>query len=83
MNQSENPDENPPSLPKPGITQQATNATFGSGQQAAIGDGNIQNQGNNNWLGNTYIYLGQQTVASDNPAQSQNKWNQLDFTHIQ
>ncbi|MBD2249081.1 hypothetical protein [Nostoc sp. FACHB-888] len=72
MNQSEDSD-NQPSLPEPRITQQANDSRFSGGQQAAIGQGNIQIQGDNNWLGNTYIHLGQQTTASGNSVQSQNK----------
>ncbi|UKP01465.1 NACHT domain-containing protein [Nostoc sp. UHCC 0870] len=76
MNQPKSPDDNQASSPEPGIRQEADNSTFGSGQQAAIGNDNIQNQGNNNWLGNTWnVFFGQQTTTPvGNPARPKNEW---------
>ncbi|ODH00670.1 hypothetical protein A4S05_32335, partial [Nostoc sp. KVJ20] len=48
MNQQQSPGDNQPSSPEPGIRQEADNSTFGSGQQAAIGNDNIQIQYNKN-----------------------------------
>ena len=74
MNQSEDSDDNQPSSPEPGITQQANDSAFDGGQQATIGDSSIQNQGNNNWLGNTWnVFFGQQTTPVGNPARPKNE----------
>ncbi|MBD2254759.1 NACHT domain-containing protein [Nostoc parmelioides] len=75
MNQPKSPDDNQASSPEPGIRQESNNSTFGAGQQAAIGTGNIQNQGNNNWLGNTLnFFFGQQTTTPvGNPARPKNE----------
>lgn len=48
MNQPLLPDDNPPPIPEPGIRQQVENSTLGGGMQAAIGDDNIQIQGDSN-----------------------------------
>jgi energy-coupling factor transporter ATP-binding protein EcfA2 len=47
MNQPLNPEENPSSSYQPSISQQADNSAM-DGMQAAIGDGNIQIQGDSN-----------------------------------
>jgi DNA polymerase III delta prime subunit len=74
MNQPKSSDDNQASSPEPGIRQEADNSTFGSGQQAAIGNDNIQIQGNNNWLGNTLnFFFGQQTTPIGNPARPKNE----------
>jgi DNA polymerase III delta prime subunit len=54
MNQPEPSNKNQAFSPEPEIRQQAENSDMGSGMQAVQGDKNIQNQGNNNWLGNTW-----------------------------
>lgn len=74
MDQPKSPDDNQASSPEPGIRQEANNSTFGGGQQAAIGNDNIQNQGNNNWLGNTWnVFFGQPTTPVGNPARPKNE----------
>ncbi len=76
MNQPPPPDSNPqPPTSKPSIRQQAENSSMGGGMQAAQGNNNIQNQGNNNWLGNTWnIFLGRPSVAPvGNPARPENQ----------
>ncbi|MBC1270549.1 hypothetical protein GNF07_26230, partial [Trichormus variabilis FSR] len=38
------------------------------------GKGNVQNQGNNNWLGNTWnVFFGQPTTPVGNPARQENQ----------
>ncbi|MBD2303222.1 NACHT domain-containing NTPase [Nostoc sp. FACHB-190] len=74
MDQPKSPDDNQASLPETGIRQEANNSTFGGGQQAATGKGNVQNQGNNNWLGNTWnVFFGQPTTPVGNPARQENQ----------
>ncbi|BAZ83630.1 NACHT domain-containing NTPase [Sphaerospermopsis kisseleviana CS-549] len=75
MDQPKSPDDNQASLPETGIGQEVNNSTFGGGQQAAIGNDNIQNQGNNNWLGNTLnFFFGQQTTTPvGNPDRPKNE----------
>ncbi|MBE9053449.1 NACHT domain-containing protein [Nostocales cyanobacterium LEGE 11386] len=74
MNQPKFPDDNQASLHEPGIRQEADNSTFGSGQQAAIGNDNIQIQGDNNWLGNTLnVFFGQQLVPVGNSQREHNQ----------
>ncbi|MBD2565627.1 MULTISPECIES: NACHT domain-containing protein [Nostoc] len=74
MDQPKSPDDNQVSLPETGIRQEANNSTFGGGQQAAIGNDNIQNQGNNNWLGNTLnFFFGQQITPIGNTARPKNE----------
>lgn len=41
---------------QPSIQQQALDSTLGSGQQAAIGNNNIQVQENNNWIINLFSH---------------------------
>jgi energy-coupling factor transporter ATP-binding protein EcfA2 len=53
MNQPLNPEENPSSKDQPSISQQADNSAM-DGMQAAIGDGNIQTQGDNNIVNVTF-----------------------------
>ncbi|MBG1240551.1 NACHT domain-containing protein [Nostoc sp. NZL] len=67
MNQSENSDDNQPSSPEQGIKQQANNSRFVSGQQATIGEDNIQIQGDNNFIVKTLTFLvDKQTTTSIN-----------------
>ncbi|WP_392477081.1 NACHT domain-containing protein [Nostoc sp. C110] len=74
MNQPKSSNENQASSPEPGIRQEADNSIFGGGQQAAIGNDNIQIQGDNNWLGNTLnFFFGQQTTPVGNPARPKNE----------
>jgi predicted NACHT family NTPase len=75
MDQPKSPDDNQASLPETGIRQEAVHSTFGGGQQAATGKGNVQNQGNNNWLGNTWnVFFGQQTTTPvGNPDRPKNE----------
>ncbi|MBD2458481.1 NACHT domain-containing protein [Nostoc sp. FACHB-87] len=74
MDQPKSPDDNQASLPETGIRQEADNSTFGNGQQAAIGNDNIQNQGNNNlMLTIKELILGQQTPPVGNPARPKNE----------
>lgn len=48
MSQPQNSDDNKPPLPELDIQQQIENSTLGGGMQAAIGDSNIQIQGDSN-----------------------------------
>ncbi len=77
MTQRVPPEDNQPSQPKADIQQKAENSNLGGGMQGAQGNKNIQNQGNNNWLGNTWnwnVFCGQQTLAPiGNPARPKNQ----------
>ncbi|MCP6761962.1 MAG: hypothetical protein NHB32_25150 [Fischerella sp. CENA71] len=55
MNKPEYPEENLPPNPQPSIQQDADNATLAGGMQAAIGDDNIQIQGDRNTITQTKI----------------------------
>lgn len=58
MNQPPPPDSDPQlSTSEPSIRQQAEHSPMGGGMQAAQGDRIIQNQGNNNWLGNVFNFF--------------------------
>lgn len=64
MNQPLPPKDNPSPISESGVRQQADNTTMSGGMQAAQGNKNIQNQGNNNWLGNTLnIFLNRKETA--------------------
>ncbi|MHC5748115.1 MAG: hypothetical protein ACYTXT_40965, partial [Nostoc sp.] len=63
MDQPKSPDDNQASSPETAIKQEADNSTFGNGQQAVIGNDNIQIQYNENSL--TIIINSKETIISE------------------
>lgn len=78
--QPESPEPEPQSSqPEQSIQQQVDHSNLGGGQQATIGNENIQIQGNNNWVGNIFKFFGsQELVPTGNAARSKNQRLLLD-----